>query len=184
MTDKPNRHKFAQVLNGYSFEFWVSDKSETKPELKSMGFYDTRDNTFYESDDLTVCFCLALFARRKEKLLPAISPKWWSAVENYFKLPIYSKNLPETDPFKAFVKGVEIPSEDEEWFPPRIWLLTSRGTHFQMELCNVLKQMRELTLSDGAALPPIFSDELTEEDWWHRAMGCHFHECPYGSHYC
>lgn len=47
-----------------------------------------------------------------------------------------------------------------------------------MDICTVLQQVKALT----GALPEIYSEELSEDDWWHKAMGCHFHACPFGSH--
>lgn len=176
-----SNEEYTPILNGYSFEYRFSEK---KPRLIRLGFYDSRDKRLYESDDLTVFFCLAFFARRQEKLLPAISADWWETVEAYYGLPIYSANLPETDQFKAFVKRVEIPNKCEDWFPAKVYLLTSKGTCFQMDICTVLKQVGELTRWGETAFPGIHSDELSEEEWWHEAMGCHFHACPYGSHCC
>lgn len=181
MTDKLDNTQYAHILNGYTFEFFSSDKDS---KLKFLGLYNSGDGIFYETNDLTICFCLAFFAKRNEKLLPKISEDWWALVEEHFELPIFSKNLPETDQFKAFVKGVEIPKKNEDWFPAKIHLLTSKGTYFPMDICTVLNRMRDLTLSKEAVLPPIFSDELSEDDWWHKAMGCHYHDCPYGSHCC
>ena len=45
-----------------------------------------------------------------------------------------------------------------------------------MDICTVLQQVKALT----GALPEIYSEELSEDDWWHKAMGCHFHACPFG----
>lgn len=53
-----------------------------------------------------------------------------------------------------------------------------------MDICTVLKQVRAMTSSADTAFPEIYSDELSEDEWWHKAMGCHFHACPYGSHGC
>lgn len=181
MTKELEYSQYVHILNGYSFQHRAFQK---KPKLFSLGFYDSRDNSIYESDDLTVLLCLAFFARQQESLLPAISAHWWEAIEAYYGLPIYSENLPDSDRFKAFVKGVEIPNKDEDWFPAKLHLLTSRGTYFQMDICAVLKQTKMLTASEEAFLPPIYSDQLSEDEWWHKAMDCHYHSCPYGSHYC
>lgn len=181
MTDNLSNEEYIPILNGYSFEYRFSEK---KPRLIRLGFYDSRDKRLYESDDLTVFFCLAFFAKRTEKLLPEISSDWWDTIEAHYGLPIYSENLPETDQFKAFVKRVEVPNKNENWFPAKLHLLTTKGTYFRMDICNVLKQVRELTSSTETAFPEIYSDELSEDDWWHKAMGCHFHACPYGSHCC
>ena len=43
-----------------------------------------------------------------------------------------------------------------------------------MDICNVLKQVKELTGSAKTALPEIYSEELSEDDWWHKAMGVTF----------
>ncbi|WP_370855518.1 hypothetical protein [Parasutterella sp.] len=104
------------------------------------------------------------FVKRQEKLLPKISEDWWQEIEYHYSLPIFSKNLPETDQFKAFVKKVEIPNKNEGWFPAKFHLLTAKGTYFQMDICNVLKQVKELTGSAKTALPEIYSDELSEDD--------------------
>lgn len=39
-----------------------------------------------------------------------------------------------------------------------------------MDICTVLQQVKALT----GALPEIYSDELSEDDWWHKAMGVTF----------
>lgn len=181
MSDNLNNEEYIHILNGYSFEYRASGK---QPNLIALGFYDSRDKRLYESDDLTIFFCLAFFAKRQEKLLPKISEDWWQEIEHHYSLPIFSKNLPGTDQFKAFVKRVEVPNKNENWFPAKLYLLTTKGTYFRMDICNVLKQVRELTSSTETAFPEIYSDELSEDDWWHKAMGCHYHGCPYGAHCC
>lgn len=181
MTNNLNNEEYIHILNGYSFEYRASGK---KPYLIALGFYNSRDKRLYESDDLTIFFCLAFFVKRQEKLLPKISEDWWQEIEHHYSLPIFSKNLPETDQFKAFVKKVEIPNKNEGWFPAKLHLLTAKGTYFKMDICNVLKQVKELTGSAKTALPEIYSDELSEDDWWHKAMGCHYYGCPYGSLCC
>ena len=96
-----NNEEYIPILNGYSFEYRFSEK---KPRLIRLGFYDSRDKRLYESDDLTIFFCLAFFAKRTEKLLPEISADWWNTIEAHYGLPIYSENLPETDQFKALLR--------------------------------------------------------------------------------
>ena len=101
--------------------------------------------------------------------MPFLSYLWVGSrktleVDDHYSLPIFSKNLPETDQFKAFVKKVEIPNKNEGWFPAKFHLLTAKGTYFQMDICNVLKQVKELTGSAKTALPEIYSDELSEDD--------------------
>lgn len=90
MTNNLNNEEYIHILNGYSFEYRASGK---KPYLIALGFYNSRDKRLYESDDLTIFFCLAFFVKRQEKLLPKISEDWWQEIEHHYSLPIFSKTF-------------------------------------------------------------------------------------------
>lgn len=160
MTNNLNNEEYIHILNGYSFEYRASGK---KPYLIALGFYNSRDKRLYESDDLTIFF-VWLFLSKDKKNSYRKFLRTGGRKSNTIILSRFFKNLPETDQFKAFVKKVEIPNKNEGWFPAKFHLLTAKGTYFQMDICNVLKQVKELTGSAKTALPEIYSDELSEDD--------------------